>query len=150
MLQPNTHRYFSCPVLLLLLLVIILPCLSYAQNNRKLDTLGIYKKAVQVPKSVALDVSSLTNYLTEGYESDAEKVLAISYWISKNIKYNYKAFKDRVILSNSSAVVLKKGKALCSEYATLFKEMCAVVGVEAEVVRGYTQGFDFFETISMF
>ena len=46
--------------------------------------------------------------------------------------------------------MLKKKKTLCGEYAQLFKEVCNAVDIEAEVVTGYTQGFDFFETDTLY
>jgi hypothetical protein len=130
--------------------MMFLPAILTAQESGQIDTLQVYKKAGQVPKSAQKNPAVLAQYLAADYEDEAKKVLAISYWIAKNIKFNYKVFRSRVGVTNSSQVVLKNRKAQSNEYAQLFKEMCSAVGVQAEVVRGYTQGFDFFETDTLY
>jgi len=135
---------------LVLLWMMLLPALLSAQERSRIDTLQIYKKTERVPKSAQKNPVVLAQYLAADYEDEAKKVLAISYWIAKNIKFNYKVFKSRVEVKNSTETVLRKRKAQSSEYAQLFKEMCSAVGIQAEVVRGYTQGFDFFETDTLY
>lgn len=112
-----------------------------AQNN---DTLNIYKKASKIPKRFTKDPITLALKLTEDYSQDSEKVMAISFWIAKNIKYNYKAYATRSFHGMDSRGVLSRRMALCGEYSQLFKEMCETVGVQCEVVHGYTKDFDFF------
>lgn len=127
-----------------LLIMLFVPPLM-AQQYRKIDTAAIYKKSAFAPRPLTKNPIHLAKHLTKGYRREGEKVLALSYWITQNIKYNYKAFKQRRFLQNNSIQVLQKRKALCNEYAQLFKEMCAAVGIQAAVVNGYTKGFDFFE-----
>lgn len=138
------------PIYIQALLSLLIACMPYYNFAQIIDTVAVYKKARRAPVRVCKSPSQLAEYLTQHYSDDARKVLAMSYWICKNIKYNYKAFKERSIIGNNSTTVLKKRKALCGEYAQLFKEMCAAVNIRAEVVSGYTRDFDFFEQDTLF
>lgn len=116
----------------------------------QIDTMAIYRKADKVSSSKAKYPEILALYLAGDYTDDASKVVAISYWISKNIKYDYKAFEKRRSFSYNSDEVLKRKKALCGEYAQLFTDMCQSVGLKAEVVGGYTRGVDFLPNDTLF
>lgn len=121
-----------------------------AQDVRAIDTLAIYEQTKRVPPSLTRHPATLATFLTKDYVRENRKVLAISYWIVNNIQYNYQAFKQRVFLQRSSKEVLRSKKALCQEYAQLFKDMCAAVGIQAATVNGYTKGFDFFSTDTLY
>lgn len=121
-----------------------------AQRQAPLDTATIYSKTKNVPLVFSQNPKTLASFLTKNYIREDKKVLAISYWIVNNIQYDYKGFKQRNISQKTSLEVLRKKKALCREYALLFKEMCKAVGVQAEIVNGYTKGFDFFPSDTLY
>ena len=109
-----------------------------------IDTSKIQRKARWVRKKYAKYPTTLANRLVRNYNDDASKVIAISYWISKNIKYDVKALQSGSYFRKTSNEVLKSKKAMCGEYAILFNEMCESVGVYSERVGGYTKKFDLF------
>ena len=96
-----------------------------------------------LPKNSKLS-TTLAVKLTKDFKDDASKSYAISYWIAKKVKYDYKAFLTNTLSRHSSKEVLKRRRALCSEYADLFNEMAEAVGLKSETINGYVHPFDFF------
>ena len=88
--------------------------------------------------------TTLSVKLTKDLVSDQSKVYAITYWIAKNIKYDYSAFLSNTLSRHTSKEILKKRRALCSEYAELFNEMCEAAELKSETISGYVREFDFF------
>jgi|GEM_PF-3309085 len=119
-----------------------------AQIAASVDTAAIYKRARSVMGERNLE--KLAKNLTEPYKDDASKVLAISYWITKNIKYQYSGLGSRAVELKTPEKVLKTKKALSPEYAQLFVAMCNAVDVKAGVVDGYVKDFDFFPGDTLF
>ena len=115
----------------------------FSQNISVKEKYEIQQKARRVPKKFAKNPTTLAVKLTKGYSDDARKVIALTYWIAKNIKYDYNAYLNKAIYRQSSEKVLKRKKALCGEYASLFNQMCEAVGVSSFSVSGYTKDFDF-------
>ncbi len=104
------------------------------------------------------DLHKLVYKLTNKYENDLDKTRAIYSWITENIKYDWRKanrkrrlksfkckgrddcgakqikFEDKIINN-----ALQKKKAICSGYSLLFKRMCDIAVVNAQVVDGYTK-----------
>lgn len=131
---------------LLISLLLTLSSTSFAQ----IDTAAVYRAADKISGSKTKYPEIAAMYLASDYTDEGSKVVAISYWITKNIAYDYKSFEERRNFSYNSDEVLKRRKALCGEYAQLFKEMCQSVGLKAEVVGGYTRGMDFLANDTLF
>ena len=51
---------------------------------------------------------------------------------------------------HSSKQILRRRIALCSEYASLFNEMCESVGIKSTTISGYVHEFDFFPGDTLF
>ena len=134
--------------LIFFLFLLLLDAAAYAQP--KTDTFDEQKMALYVPHSKSKSPDVLAVYLTAKYDDDAAKAYAISYWIAHRIKYDYKGYKNHRTQQYSSEKVLKKRKALCGEYANLYKEMCEAVGIQALVVEGYAKEFDFLENDTVY
>ena len=90
-------------------------------------------------------VSEITESLTYGIENDSLKVVRIYDWVVKNITYDHAFLRKRIegdttLLQEPYNVVARK-KAVCSGYSKLIKTMCRQVGIEAEVVFGWTKDY---------
>lgn len=119
-------------------------CISYSNAQSSLDSARIYKKAKSAPFWINNNPKKLAKNLTKGCNNDAEKVLAISYWICKNIHYHYTGQVSRSVEIKSNKKILKERKATSLEYSKLFKELCSQVNINAEMVHGYEKDFDYF------
>ncbi|HPM13604.1 MAG TPA: transglutaminase domain-containing protein [Bacteroidales bacterium] len=130
--------------ILLLICVFFLQSIAYSFAQSSVDTFKIYKKSKSAPIFIQNNPQKLSKYLIAGLQNDGEKVLSIAYWICNNISYKYSGQISRSVEIKSSHKILKKKKATSLEYAKLFKEMCAVANIQAEIVHGYVKDFDFF------
>src|SRR5579872_2226092 len=149
--------YKSLPILFML----FLPCLAFSQQG---ETAVDLSKADSVALAIKYesDIFHLTRQLTNPFRDDVLKARAIFRWITNNIAYDCKYFNrtaykgkepktfecssddslDCAIRKNvwEMAYVnhaLDSKKAVCEGYAMLFKKMCEIAGIEAEVVPGY-------------
>ncbi|MDR1678875.1 MAG: hypothetical protein LBR81_03770 [Prevotellaceae bacterium] len=117
--------------------------------NAQIDTATIQKRAAQV-SSKGKSVEQLAESLSADNFNETSKVIAISYWVATNISYDYKGYLEGRPEVWTPEEVLRKRKALCGEYAELFKQLCTFAGMQAEVVGGYVKEEDFIEGDTLF
>jgi len=84
----------------------------------------------------------LSEYLTDRYVSQREKVRSIYTWIATNISYDQQFVHQEKSRSNQLAdMVWNNRMAVCEGYANLFNEMCEASGIESRMIKGYTREF---------
>ena len=102
------------------------------------------------------DLNKLTFELTQNLETDVEKVRAIYIWICNNIANDFRLYtlnerkrnkyvKDSIELQNWNSKfknvlfkkLLRKKRTICTGYAYLFKEMCALADIKALMINGF-------------
>lgn len=106
----------------------------------------------------------LTRELTAPCSGQVQKARAIFVWITNSIAYDYKAYnrqvtrgyneltfrcpsddtltcviKEKVWENQYINRALDRKKVVCQGYAMLFKRMCGIAGIHAEVIPGYTR-----------
>jgi hypothetical protein len=86
---------------------------------------------------------SKTEYLTRRVIRNAgteeEKVRAIYLWITDHIKYDVKRYIKPNAKYYNTTQTLRRRKAICTEYADLFAEMCKYAGISAIKVEGFAK-----------
>jgi hypothetical protein len=141
----------------LLLLLVLLYIIPVAQNKYADYNFQAVDSFIQTVK-YEHDVIKLSQDLTKNYREDIYKVRAIFKWITENISYDYKfinkgkeiktpdcegsvncnqareEWKEKYIKN-----VVKNKKGICSGYAELFKKLCELSNIKAEVVAGYAK-----------
>jgi len=120
-------------ILFLFLLISILP--TYNEDYTQID-----KQSVSVPANVKT-ASEIGHYLTQNLALPTDKVRAIYYWISHNIRYDIKKLNSGKIYNNPQEIldeVLQNRQGICQHYAELFQACCESVGIESYVITGYT------------
>lgn len=90
-------------------------------------------------------VALLSKRVTKSAGTEEEKVRAIYYWITAHIRYDVKRYLKPSQKQFSPEQTIKRKKALCSEYAGLFVEMCKYAGITAYTVEGFAKDW-FYET----
>jgi len=85
------------------------------------------------------NIEKLSKKLTQNLSTDEEKVCAIHYWITHNIKYDYKRSLSKNTDAPTLSKVLKTKKGMCYEYSLLFKKLCEYSDIPAVIVPGYTK-----------
>jgi hypothetical protein len=97
------------------------------------DALDQHVKAT--PSSVERSSESLTRYLIKPIKNDAEKAYVIYSWITRNVRYDVRAYR-RGIRSNRDENVLKHRVAVCEGYASLFDKMAKQAGLKTKIISG--------------
>lgn len=133
-------------------LVLFALCTSLIAQNElsKRDISSIEKHARKAPKRLKKDTKQLGAYLAQGASTERGKVYAISYWIARNIRYDYGGYLSRRMVQHHSLYVLRKRRALCGEYAQLFTDLCDGAGINSVLIGGYTKPFDLFPGDSLY
>jgi Transglutaminase-like superfamily len=70
---------------------------------------------------------------TKDTVSSAKKIYE---WITSNIKYDWESFYSNTRSQDDATAVIKKGKAICTGYATLFNDMCQRLGIRSGIIFG--------------
>lgn len=96
----------------------------------------------------------LANKIDKAFKSDQDKAKAAYAWIGMNIAYDTKALgkskvvrfkyrskeelerKQKQFRKELALTTMKKKKALCEGYSTLYRELCLQMGIECEIVNG--------------
>lgn len=105
------------------------------------DFRSIDKHVRKTPVKLQTNLPQLAAYLSEPAADELEKVRSIYVWITQNIQYDETAYKNgNRRVNRNNADILRRRQAVCFGYASLFKAMCREVGLEAEVVSGYSKG----------
>ena len=140
-------------LLLLLLFLVVNYTLSLAQPPDT-DYSAIDSRARSTEYNG--DLQQLVSELTAGYKNQFEEARAIFVWVSHNISYDYVAYNknkrksfrckgnncsEKYIKWQNKIIdrTLRKKKAICFGYATLFKKMCDYAGIQSSVISGYTK-----------
>ncbi len=103
-------------------------------------------------------IETIANKINYDFQLDEEKVRAIYIWLSHNISYDLQNdmfnISDNIIIYsslddkkrqlrrkklNKLKNVLKSRKAVCIDYSELFKEICDRIGIQSEIVVGYSK-----------
>lgn len=98
----------------------------------------IYDYASQAPEGK--DINELVSYLKDGGFSKEELAEAIAYWIMINIEYDIVNFTNNTFPPSDWQTTFSAGKAVCSGYSELYKELCSRMDIRSVVVHGYVKG----------
>lgn len=81
---------------------------------------------------VTPEVAKLAGELTEGKETDDEKVAAIYHWVQRNINYlSIKASLSSGWAGHPAGETLANGYGDCTDVANLVSSLCRAVGIDA-------------------
>lgn len=135
----------------LLFLFLLLGVSGFSQDFTSVDAkVKLYPSYISPEK--------LANKIAQDFNDDASKVRAAFKWLTNNIRYNLEeyyqpkrviqfrystekerlsklqALKDKLV---KDAFIRKIG--VCEEYAQSFKKLADLLGIEAEVIKGYVR-----------
>lgn len=112
-------------------------------KKRSATTHPAKKKAIP-----AYNTQQLAKKITRYSNTESEKATAIFNWIATNITYDTElrlntSLQKEIYTSETNVVnhVLKRRKALCGGYAFLFQKLCKEVGIQSEVIHGFTKKY---------
>lgn len=106
------------------------------ENFRAID-----RHAQRAPEELGQNLPALTAYLIEPATNELERVRAIYFWIILHIRYDEEAYRNgNRRINQHNLDILRRRRAVCFGYASLFRDMCAEAGLRAEVISGYSKG----------
>lgn len=120
-----------------------------AIRRRKLTLRSDLERAVDahvksIPRSETENVTKLSQYLTEPYESLKSKAFAVYRWITTNIFFDVEGYFETTARKGTDAESVLRERVTISEgYANLFQELCRASNVPARKVRGFAKGYGY-------
>lgn len=121
-----------------------IPAFLLVLVNLNLPAVGQYAIDDQVrsiPARQAGNVKALAQYIGKKASSDKAAVRGIYVWLTNNITYDVKSFmRGRPVESEPEAVLANK-IAVCHGYSRLFKALCDEMGIQSEIIPGYSRGY---------
>lgn len=135
-------------VILFLVFVSIGFSASSQIGGRIIGKRKVKSTAVTVVTSEDIKLDRLAFSIARNSRSEKEKVQAIYRWIASNIIYDHelgrKTELQRQIYTSEKNVVqeaLRREKALCGGFAFMFRDLCKELGIESEVIHGFTKDY---------
>ncbi|MFK7901117.1 MAG: transglutaminase domain-containing protein [Cyclobacteriaceae bacterium] len=123
----------------LIMLVVSLTAQETKENSRLEELIFHVKKAPRVKT----DYQKIADHLVIIAKDDLEKAKLIYLWLCFNIKYDALSFQKGKYQDPSPTVTMLNRKAVCSGYGNLFQAMGKQIGLEIEVVGGYSKGYGY-------
>lgn len=114
----------------------------FGQKSTKNLYSQIDNKALQLPDSLSMTTTQISNYINSNFVTDEEKSRAIFVWVASNIQYdidNMYAMNFYEKRDEKIAKALKTKKGICINYAALFTDICLKSGLKSVIVEGYTK-----------
>lgn len=122
-----------------ILLVAALAC--FTETRAQADFRAIDRHALRAPEELRQNLPALTAYLIEPAENDLMKVRAIYTWIIHHISYDEEAYRNgNKRINQHNLDILRRQRAVCFGYASLFRDMCSEASLAADVISGYSKG----------
>ena len=108
------------------------------QGNQLEDQDSKMTLGTRASKKSIETVRSLAAMITEGSQTDYDKVRAIHDWVADNIYYDKDYIEDREKGTNLiSSDVLENKNAVCGGYSNLTKDLINAVGIPCKQVPGF-------------
>uniref|UniRef100_UPI003AAFD91A uncharacterized protein n=1 Tax=Centroberyx gerrardi TaxID=166262 RepID=UPI003AAFD91A len=105
----------------------------------KIDS-HVIKSGKELRSKRVFSVQTITQTITEGAQSELEKLRAIWIWICHYIEYDvsgYLGFTDKMC---SPEDVIESGRGVCCGYSSVCLHMCQEAGIECKEVSGHGKG----------
>ena len=132
-----------------ILLSFLFSILSFGQAN--VGYALIDKKMAEIPQNSSASTDAIANYINANFKTENDKIRAVFYWTASKISYDVKNMYAVTINENPLgriAKTLKTKKGICGDYAAIFNEIAALVGVKSVVIEGYTKQYGKVATLS--
>ncbi len=121
----------------LVLTFIFFSLTAASQDDARLSELDQYARSV--PGQYSHSIDTLVSYLIIPAQNDNEKARLIYAWIAQNLRYDDRAINSNKTSDFSVSTVLKKKKAVCMGYASLFEAMGTEAGLNVRTIIGYSK-----------
>lgn len=115
----------------------------YEHNRSLYEKDRSISEALKSTQSIQKDrqsIISIAEQLTEGIQSDYDKVLALHDWVCSYMYYDTDNLNSEETRPYYADEVIKTQKAVCLGFATLYAALCRSIDIPCNVVSGYALG----------
>lgn len=115
------------------------------------DHVQIDKEMARIPASSATSTQSIAGYILARFSSETDRIRAVYYWITRNIRYDTDNMSGVAYYNNTGEIVdavMHSRKGVCIHYSELFHDLSVKVGITSWVIPGYTMQDDIVDDIS--
>ncbi|KAL2098752.1 hypothetical protein ACEWY4_005232 [Coilia grayii] len=109
---------------------------------QRLDTHTI-SAGKELREQCVFSASAIAQRVTQGAQTELEKLRAIWVWLCHNIVYDLEGYLGESPKLCSPDEVIKEGRGVCSGYSSVCLEMCREAGIECQEVSGYSKGIGY-------
>ncbi len=102
-----------------------------------------YKYVKYISGKKIKDFDKMVEELVIPAKTIEDTLLLFFFWHAENIAYDTCSFTSGNIQNYTVEETIKRGEALCSGYANVFKAMCDKVGITCYIINGYSKGFGY-------
>lgn len=95
------------------------------------------------PESAESSVEELAGYLSAAGDGDLQRARAVYRWLTTNVDYDVEGFFRGRYGDLSPEGVLRRRRTVCSGYAGLAQALGQAMGLEVEVVNGWSKGYGY-------
>jgi len=99
--------------------------------------------ADSAPPGVERSVPALAAYLARAGGDDLMRARAIYRWVAGHITYDIEGFRSGRAGDLGPEAVLRRGRSVCQGYAGLTEALGKAMGLEVEVVSGWSKGYGY-------
>lgn len=99
--------------------------------------------ALSVPEKYTGTPQALARYLKKQMRGDESRARLIYRWMAANLEYDVEDYYGGRSGDNSAEGVLKRRKAICAGFATLFTHLAKEMGLEVVTVVGGAKGYGY-------
>ena len=96
-----------------------------------------------VPAGAESSIPTLARYLAAAGPSDRERARAIFQWVTSNVAYDVAGYSGSAYADLSAESILRRRTAVCTGYAGLAGALGEAMGLEVEVVHGWSKGYGY-------
>ena len=95
------------------------------------------------PASAERSVTTLAAYLAGGGRDDLTRTRAVYRWVTRHIDYDAAGFRSGNYGDLSAEGVLRRRVAVCDGYTNLVKALGTAMGLQVEIVSGWSKGYGY-------
>ena len=119
---------------------LLVSVLNTAQT--KSPYLDIDTKISKIPVELSKSTTGIAQFINDHFKSDNEKIRAVFYWTATNISYDVANMNNPNQFQTSQEKIentLNTKKGVCIHYAEVFNDIARKVGIQSEIIYGYTK-----------
>ncbi|KAF7669592.1 hypothetical protein LDENG_00176780 [Lucifuga dentata] len=117
--------------------------LNIVQNKSNEEGRFVVMNSSELRNKQVYSVQAITQTITEGTQSELEKLRAIWIWLCHFIEYDVNGYLGLTEKLCSPQKVMESGRGVCSGYSSVCLQMCREAGIKCKEVSGHGKGIGY-------